>query len=274
MDLKRLSQDTLIHIITDLQKQNDKLKEENDEDVNNFKNIQEEIDKLKEEIDKLKEEIGKLKKEINKLKEEIDINKIYINEISRKLSLQPIIEKKDAQTITDNSNVMSFYDELKIYDCNVWYMNGNLEDIDKWDIFVNNNFVKTWNPAGQNEKIKTKIKKGDIIAWYIVSRGYNSILKVIDNPKVITDRELILLYNDKEERKEIKDDIEKGNYESIIIPVEFLVTTTTNFVTKNDIPYYNKKWTYGLRGSHCQSPNNPDWNEQVIEMYNYLNEIN
>ena len=28
MDLKRLSQDTLIHIITDLQKQNDKLKEE------------------------------------------------------------------------------------------------------------------------------------------------------------------------------------------------------------------------------------------------------
>ena len=85
MDLKRLSQDTLIHIITDLQKRNDELKEEND---------------------KLKEEIGKLK-------EEIDIKKIYINDISRKLSLQPIIEKKDAQTITDNSNVMSFYDELK-----------------------------------------------------------------------------------------------------------------------------------------------------------------
>ena len=30
MDLKRLSQDTLIHIITDLQKRNDELKEEND----------------------------------------------------------------------------------------------------------------------------------------------------------------------------------------------------------------------------------------------------
>ena len=30
MDLKRLSHDTLIHIITDLEKQNDKLKEEND----------------------------------------------------------------------------------------------------------------------------------------------------------------------------------------------------------------------------------------------------
>jgi len=270
MDLKRLSQDTLIHIITDLQKQNDELKEENNEDVNNIKNIQEEIEK---EIDKLKEEIGKLKKEIGKLKEEIDINKIYINDISRKLSLQPIIEKKDAQTITDNSNVMSFYDELKIYDCNVWYMNGNLEDIGKWDIFVNNNFVKTWNKDGKNEKIKTKIKKGDIIAWYIVGKGYNSILKVIDNPKVITDRELILLYNDTE-RKERKDDIEKGNYEIIIIHVEFLATTKTNFIKKDNIPNYNKKWTPHLMGVHCQSPNNPDWNEQVIEMYNYLNEIN
>ena len=148
MDLKRLSQDTLIHIITDLQKQNDKLKEENDEDVNNFKNIQEEIE---EENNELKEENDKLKEEIGKLKEEIDIKKIYINDISRKLSLQ-------TQTITENVNIKitEKNDVLKISDdCNVWYMNGNLEDIYKWDIFVNNNFVKTWNQDGKNETMKT-----------------------------------------------------------------------------------------------------------------------
>ena len=263
MDLERLSRDTLIHIITDLLKQNDELKEENDK----FIEINEEYN------DKLKEENDRLIDNIRKLKEEIDIKKIYINDISRKLSLQPIIEKKDAQTITDNSNVMSFYDELKISDCNVWYMNGNLEDIDKWDIFVDNNFVKTWNKDGKNEKIKTKIKKGDIIAWYIVGKGYNSILKVIDSPKIITDRELILLYNDTE-RKERKDDIEKRKYESIIISVEILATMKTNFIKIDNIPNYNKKWTPHLMGVHCQSPNNPDWNEQVIEIYNYLNEIN
>ena len=148
-------------------------------------------------------------------------------------------------------------------------MNGNLEDIDKWDIFVNNNFVKTWNKEGRNEKIKTKIKKGDIIAWYIVSRGYNSILKVIDNPKVMTDTEFKLLYNDTE-RKERKDDIEKGKYEFIIIPVNFLATTKTNFIKKSNISNYNKKWTPHCRSSNAVKPNNPDWIEQVIKMYNYL----
>ena len=264
MDLKRLSQDTLIHIITDLQKQNDELTEVNDKFI--------EINK--EENDKLKEEICELKEEIHKLKEEIDIKKSYINNMGRQLSLQTqtITEKKDAQTITDNSNVKitENKDKLKISDdCNVWYMNGNLEDIDKWDIFVNNNFVKTWNKEGRNEKIKTKIKKGDIIAWYIVSRGYNSILKVIDNPKVMTDTEFKLLYNDTE-RKERKDDIEKGKYEFIIIPVNFLATTKTNFIKKSNISNYNKKWTPHCRSSNAVKPNNPDWIEQVIKMYNYL----
>ena len=277
MDLKRLSQDTLIHIITDLQKRNDELKEENDKlieqnEKENYKLLNMEL--FGDQDDELKEENDKLKEEIGKLKEEIDIKKIYINDISRKLSLQPIIEKKDAQTITENVNIKitEKNDVLKISDdCNVWYMNGNLEDIYKWDIFVNNNFVKTWNQDGKNETMKTKIKKGDIIAWYIVGKGYNSILKVIDSPKVITERELILLYNDTE-RKEIKDDIEKGKYESIIISVEFLATTKTNFVTKHNIVNYHKTkiWTHGLRGSNCQSPGNPDWINQVTQMYNYL----
>ena len=226
MDLKRLSQDTLIHIITDLQKQNDELTEVNDKfiEIN-----EEENDKLKEKNIKLKDEIDKLKEEIHKLKEEIDIKKSYINDMGRQLSLQTqtITEKKDAQTITDNSNVKitEKNDVLKISnDCNVWYMNGNLEDIDKWDIFVDNNFVNTWNPYGQNETVKKKIKKGDIIAWHIVGKGYNSILKVIDSPKVITERELNLLFSESDKKRKI-DDMQKNNYEIIIISVEFLATT-------------------------------------------------
>tara|TARA_Y100001970_G_scaffold137954_1_gene169695 strand:+ start:427 stop:1233 length:807 start_codon:yes stop_codon:yes gene_type:complete len=264
MDLKRLSHDTLIHIITDLEKQNDKLKEENDKYIE----INEEYN------DKLKEENDRLIDDIRKLKEEIDIKKIYINDISRKLSLQPIIEKKDAQTITDNSNVKitENKDKLEISDdCNVWYMNGNLEDINKWDIFVDNNFVNTWNSCGQNETVKKKIKKGDIIAWHIVGKGYNSILKVIDSPKVITERELNLLFSESDKKRKI-DDMQKNNYEIIIISVEFLATTKTNFVTKHNIENYHKTkiWTHGLRGSNCQSPGNPDWINQVTQMYNYL----
>ena len=200
---------------------------------------------------KLKEENNKLKEENNKLKEK-GIDKGLQTEENNKLKEKGI------------DKGFKFRD-----DCNVWYMNGNLEDIDKWDIFVNNNFVKTWNKEGRNEKIKTKIKKGDIIAWYIVSRGYNSILKVIDNPKVMTDTEFKLLYNDTE-RKERKDDIEKGKYEFIIIPVNFLATTKTNFIKKSNISNYNKKWTPHCRSSNAVKPNNPDWIEQVIKMYNYL----
>ena len=58
-----------------------------------------------EKYEKLKEECEKLKDEIKKLKEEN-------------------IKIKGLQ-ISDNSNVR--------------YMNGNAEDISKWDIFVNNN---------------------------------------------------------------------------------------------------------------------------------------
>ena len=230
-----------------------------------WKNIN---NKLKEENNKLKEENNKLKEENNKLKEK-GIDKGLQTEENNKLKEKGI--DKGLQTEENNKLKEKGIDKGFKFrdDCNVWYMNGNLEDIDKWDIFVNNNFVKTWNKEGRNEKIKTKIKKGDIIAWYIVSRGYNSILKVIDNPKVMTDTEFKLLYNDTE-RKERKDDIEKGKYEFIIIPVNFLATTKTNFIKKSNISNYNKKWTPHCRSSNAVKPNNPDWIEQVIKMYNYL----
>tara|TARA_R110002020_G_C16010018_1_gene751018 strand:+ start:119 stop:742 length:624 start_codon:yes stop_codon:yes gene_type:complete len=189
----------------------------------------------REKYEKLKEENEKLKDVIKKLKEEN-------------------IKNKGLQ-ISDN--------------CNVWYMNGNAEDLSKWNVYVDNGFVQTWNRGGRNEKLKTKLKVDDIIVWHIKSKGYNSVLKVIDNPKVITDKELKLLYNDKEIKK-LKEEMKKKNFEFIIVPVEFLATTDTNFITT--IEDYDKDWTRCCRGSTAIKPSNPQWQDQVREIYNQINE--
>tara|TARA_X000000950_G_scaffold236202_1_gene286934 strand:- start:778 stop:1527 length:750 start_codon:yes stop_codon:yes gene_type:complete len=157
----------------------------------------------------------------------------------------------------------------------IWYMNGNHEDIKIWDTFVKNKLVLTWNKDGTNESIKTKIKKNDIIAWHIRTKGFNSILRVTDNPKILSnydDNNLLKYYPAWEHKytfNEWKQNAFIKNYERIYIPVEFLATTDKYFVKQNSI----KNWTYDwsiCRGSKCISPSNPHWKEQVIEIYKYL----
>tara|TARA_Y100000591_G_C21751195_1_gene654838 strand:- start:172 stop:921 length:750 start_codon:yes stop_codon:yes gene_type:complete len=157
----------------------------------------------------------------------------------------------------------------------IWYMNGNHEDIKIWDTFVKNKLVLTWNKDGTNESIKTKIKKNDIIAWHIRTKGFNSILRVTDNPKILSnydDNNLLKYYPAWEHKytfNEWKQNPSIKNYERIYIPVEFLATTDKYFVKQNSI----KNWTYDwsiCRGSKCISPSNPHWKEQVIEIYKYL----
>ena len=157
----------------------------------------------------------------------------------------------------------------------IWYMNGNHEDIKIWDTFVKNKLVLTWNKDGTNESIKTKIKKNDIIAWHIRTKGFNSILRVTDTPKILSnydDNNLLKYYPAWEHKytfNEWKQNPSIKNYERIYIPVEFLATTDKYFVKQNSI----KNWTYDwsiCRGSKCISPSNPHWKEQVIEIYKYL----
>ena len=157
----------------------------------------------------------------------------------------------------------------------IWYMNGNHEDIKIWDTFVKNKLVLTWNKDGTNDSIKTKIKKNDIIAWHIRTKGFNSILRVTDNPKILSnyDDNNLLKYYPAWEHKYTFDEWKQNafikNYERIYIPVEFLATTDKYFVKQNTI----KNWTYDwsiCRGSKCISPSNPHWKEQVIEIYKYL----
>ena len=153
--------------------------------------------------------------------------------------------------------------------CNIWYMNGNLSELDNWEINIKNNYVSTWSNNGKNDSVESKIKIGDIIAWYIVSKGYNSILKVIDNPHKITDENYKLTMTE-EQIKNKKECMKKNNYSIVTIPVEFLATTTTNFIKKDNINDYTGEWSGGLRGCHCIKPNNSQWKELVIQIYNNL----
>ena len=46
---------------------------------------------------------------------------------------------------------------------NIWYMNGNYEDLKIWDFIVKNKTLTTWMTFGnkrQNNDIQTKLKKG------------------------------------------------------------------------------------------------------------------
>ena len=156
---------------------------------------------------------------------------------------------------------------------NIWYMNGNAEDIEIWDIFVKNGILLTWNHQGRNEQIKNKLKKDDIIAWYIVGKGFNSIVKVLDSPTVMKPCDLAEYYPEWKDKYGTLENWSKHQndekYERIAIKVEFLATTDKHFI--NDcIEGWVNNWTKGLRGSHCMKPTSIHWREQVITMYDYL----
>jgi hypothetical protein len=153
-----------------------------------------------------------------------------------------------------------------------------IQKISKYGIhFIKNKIVLTYNKNGHNENIKTKIKKNDIIAWYIIKKGFNSVLRVIDTPKILSVNELPAnhhVWKHKYKTLEpLKQDVDM-KYERISISVEFLATTDKHFVNQSSIKNWTHDWTTGLRGSSCMRPSNPHWKEQVIEMYKYINEFN
>jgi len=156
-------------------------------------------------------------------------------------------------------------------------MNGNHEDIKIWNTFIKNKIVLTWNKNGHNENIKTKIKKNDIIAWYIKTKGFNSILKVIDTPKILNENQVSKYYPAWKHKYKTLDVWKQHsideNYERICISVEFLATTDKHFVNQSSIKTWTHDWTIGLRGPRCMRPSNPHWKEQVIEIYKYIKGI-
>lgn len=229
MDLRSFSKETLINIIYDLQN---------------------EVDKLKTSADLRITEIEKL------LESQMEI----INETAEKVDMstqtEDLIEEKD--NILDISKYK-----------NIWYMNGNAESLNEWDLIVKSGFVTTWNDNGKNDSLLNKLKIGDLIAWYIVGRGYNSVLEVCEEPHEITDDELRIFYDIEEKKKSMK----KHNYKIITIPVKFLVTSKEKFVLNNKsliTEICDSEWTYGLRGSHCIKPKSVKWCKQVEDIYHFL----
>jgi hypothetical protein len=306
MDFSTFSKETLIAVINDLQKEIEKLKYAADVRITK---IEENTRHLQKKIIDTKE-ISTQTENISNDKVKLPYIKLATNNLALVLADpkgarcvycygSPIVNKNiltiDESTIICNlcgvdavipaSKVINeklikewhrlgFGYKMKPFEindnCNVWYMNGNAEDLKKWDIQVKNNYVCTWSDNGKNDSIQQKIKKNDIIAWYIVTKGYNSILRVLDIPHLITDEELKLTMTNEEVQKK-RESMKTHNYSIIFIPVEFLRTTTTNFVKKESIAdVYNKEWSGGLRGPHCINPTNSQWKEQVFKMYNYL----
>lgn len=256
--------------------------------INDFELIKKENIELKIRVQHLEDNLDKIKqmlftiinnKNIKKdnIKEIIFIQKFFKNQLYKKNIKFKFYKlyfsfKKWCYNIKlikkTNKDIM-----CKIKSNKIWYMNGNYEDIKIWDTFVKNKIVLTWNQNGRNETIKTKLKKNHIIAWYMRKNGFNSILRVIDTPKILNDNELSKYYpawTHKYTLEEWKQDAKDRNYERIYIPVEFLVTTDKHFIMQCPINNWKYDWTFGLRGSNCITPNNPHWQEQVIEMYKYL----
>jgi hypothetical protein len=169
---------------------------------------------------------------------------------------------------------------------NIFYMNGNAEDLKIWNSTIcEKKILTTWIKYGkktQNKYIENKLKKGDIIVWYVKGHGFNSIVEVTDSPFIFNiendlDREILKEYYKGWEYKfftfdEWLNDEKKSNYKRVGIKVEFLVTSNTKFIMHRETINWDvdKKWTYGLRGSDSCKPNNEDWEEQVIEIYKYL----
>ena len=65
----------------------------------------------------------------------------------------------------------------------IWYMNCRLhsnhkDNINRWNNQIDNGFVDAWKTPTVNQKIFEKLNIGDIIAWYIVGRGFSAILRI------------------------------------------------------------------------------------------------
>ena len=153
---------------------------------------------------------------------------------------------------------------------NIWYMNGKVKDVSFWNRLVENNLLYSWSFHGRNDNILHRLKIGDIIAWYIVGKGFSSIVKVTGKVEYICGNDLDLLGISEIDKISWLNSMVKYDYKTIKIPVEFLSHIDMNkCITSKDIPSITE-WTSGLRGSSCMKPSKQEWNKQVIEMYKYM----
>ena len=153
----------------------------------------------------------------------------------------------------------------------IWYMNfnpnNNKQSISGWYNMIDNSFVCTWQKPKVNQKLFEKLKVGDIIAWYVVGRGYGAILRVLGDCEYITDSDLKIWHSDEEGRKGHRDWEKSSGCRIIKIPVEFLSVTKLDNCIRRIKGWNTDEWTSGFRGPNAILPKHDKWKEQVIEMY-------
>jgi len=177
---------------------------------------------------------------------------------------------------------------------NIWYMNGlgsehnrkNKEFISgftNWELLIENNFVVTGNSYGRN-KLNKKLKKNDLILWYMQGKGYVAILKFTGDIEILKKYDDILniklnnnlLYGKTIPAHEcinLGDEDNKKKYMWWKIPVEFIIHVDKNkCITKEDINYSKEDWMGGFQGCCAVKPKG-DWKNMVLKIYGKMKEL-
>jgi len=155
----------------------------------------------------------------------------------------------------------------------IWYMNfrtwphDDKKANENWLNLVDNEFVCTWQKDNLNQKLFEKLLMGDIIAWYVIGKGYGAILRVKDKCSFITDDDLKIWHTTEESLKTHHEWAKKNDCRIIKIPVEFLAYTKIDKSIKRMKGWSKEDWTSGFRGPNAISPKHPRWKEQVMKMY-------
>jgi cold shock CspA family protein len=155
----------------------------------------------------------------------------------------------------------------------IWYMNfrtwphDDKKANENWLNLVDNGFVCTWQKDNLNTKLFEKLVIGDIIAWYVIGRGYGAILKVKGDCSYITDNDLKIWHTTEESLKTHHEWAKKNECRIIKIPVEFLAYTKIDGCIKRFEGWSKEDWTSGFRGPNAITPKNKRWKEQVMKMY-------
>jgi hypothetical protein len=155
----------------------------------------------------------------------------------------------------------------------IWYMNfrtwphDDKKANENWLNLIDNGFVCTWQKDNSNTKLFEKLLMGDIIAWYVIGKGYGAILKVKGDCSFITDDDLKIWHTTEESLKTHHEWAKKNDCRIIKIPVEFLAYTKIDKSIKKMKGWQKEDWTSGFRGPNAISPKHPRWREQVMKMY-------
>lgn len=177
-----------------------------------------------------------------------------------------------------NNNILpedNYEEDLKMIHNSrkIWYMNfrtwphDDKKANENWLNLIDNEFVCTWQKDNLNQKLFEKLLIGDIIAWYVIGKGYGAILRVKDKCSFITDDDLKIWHTTEESLKTHHAWAKKNDCRIIKIPVEFLAYTDLDKCIKRMEGWSKEDWTSGFRGPNAISSKHPRWKEQVMEMY-------